>query len=254
MNTTIRHQSVATSVPLRTHATQAIDSPKAPRTPWRMRRAAGLALGVVVGLLLGLACGSKANAQTVYRIVGPDGKVSFSDQPPADAKHVKPVGGAAGAEAATTRSALPFELQQVVGKYPVTLYSSNGCSPCDSGRNLLKARGIPYTEKSVITPEDVVAFGRISKESALPLLTIGGQQVRGYSETEWTQYLDAAGYPRQSILPASYRQGAATPLVPLKTAAESPALVNPADATAPAPQRRPVPVKPADTNPAGIRF
>jgi glutaredoxin len=201
---------------------------------------------------MGLACGSKANAQTVYRIVGPDGKVSFSDQPPADARNAKPMGGAAGADAATSRTVLPYELQQVAAKYPVTLYSGNSCGPCDNGRALLARRGIPYTEKTVITNEDITSFSRISKENALPLLTIGGQQLKGYSETEWGQYLDAAGYPKQSALPASYRQPGPTPFVPLKIAPQ--AATSDSDAPQKPTPRKPVPVKPADSNPAGIRF
>ena len=51
-------------------------------------------------------------AQPVYRIVGPDGKVTFSDKPPAEssAKVTTPT-AAAGRGAAG--AALPFELRQV---------------------------------------------------------------------------------------------------------------------------------------------
>ena len=203
-----------------------------------------------------------AHAQGVYRIVGPDGKVTFSDKPPPDAK--PPAGPAAAGGAGTTasRPALPYELQQLAGKYPVTLYSANGCGPCDSGRALLTKRGIPFTEKTVNTNEDLTAFARISKENAIPLLMIGGQAVKGYSDSEWSSYLDAAGYPKQSVLPASYRPAAAEPLSPLKTAAEAPART---DAAAPAnsghqqppaeTRRRPPPAPAVNpNNPAGIRF
>lgn len=204
-----------------------------------------------------------AHAQGVYRIVGPDGKVTFSDKPPPDAK--PPAGPAAAGGAGTTasRPALPYELQQLAGKYPVTLYSANGCGPCDSGRALLTKRGIPFTEKTVNTNEDLTAFARISKENAIPLLMIGGQAVKGYSDSEWSSYLDAAGYPKQSVLPASYKPAAAEPLSPLKTAAQAPA---PTDAgpegttgsearpsTPPRP-RTPPPPSTNPNNPAGIRF
>jgi len=95
------------------------------------------------------------------------------------------------------------------------------------------------------------------------LLTIGGQSIKGYSDGEWTSYLDAAGYPKQSALPPSYRPAAAEPLSPLKTAAQAPApagtdTANPTGAdTKPAPTQRPrPPLPPASntSNPAGIRF
>lgn len=213
--------------------------------------------------LMALACvsawGLSAHAQPVYRIVGPDGKVTFSDKPPADAKPAATAGGTS--RPTDNKPALPYALQQIAGKYPVTLYSSTGCGPCDSGRILLTQRGIPFTEKTVNTNEDLTAFGRISKENALPLLMIGGQAVKGYSDSEWSSYLDAAGYPKQSTLPASYRASPAEPLSPLKTAAEGAARTDAATPTAtapdapaaPPPRKRPLPA--TDTsNPAGIRF
>jgi glutaredoxin len=215
--------------------------------------------------LLALACvaawGLSAHAQPVYRVVGPDGKVTFSDKPPADAKPAATAGG--GSRPTDNKPALPYELQQLAGKYPVTLYSANGCGPCDSGRALLTKRGIPFTEKTVNTNEDLTAFGRISKENALPLLMIGGQAVKGFSDSEWSSYLDAAGYPKQSALPASYKPAAAEPLSPLKTAAQAPAPsdAGPAGTTAsetrPSIPPRPRPAAPPATNPnnpAGIRF
>ena len=187
-----------------------------------------------------------ALAQGVYRIVGPDGRVTFSDQPPTEA----PARSAGGPSAASTGgSQLPYELRQVASRYPVTLYTSKDCAPCNSGRNLLNARGIPYSEKTVSSPEDGEALKRLNSDGSLPLLTIGGQQIKGYSDNEWTQYLDAAGYPKQSQLPSSYRRPAASPLVAIKPAETS---VPRAATTAPAPAA--VPVAPPVTNPAGIRF
>lgn len=213
----------------------------------------------VAVLALGTAAGA-AGAQ-VYRIVGPDGKVTFSDKPPVAAG----TQGAPGAVAASSGgsaggSSLPFELRQVASRYPVTFYAGPNCVPCGAGRAYLSQRGIPFTEKSVSSAEDIEALTRLGGGSgALPLLTIGAQQLKGYSELEWAQFLDAAGYPRTSQLPASYRPPAATPLVvaqpvaPDNTAAAPQA--DPAAAQAPArtPTRSAAPA-PGGSNPAGITF
>lgn len=204
------------------------------------------ALGAVLLLTLSLA-----QAQTVYRIVGPDGKVTFSDKPPVTASNVSAI-EAGGKASGSNGPALPFELRQVVGKYPVTLYTASNCAPCGSGRALLTGRGIPVTEKTVNTAEDAQALQRISGENSLPFLTIGGQQIRGFSDPEWTQYLDAAGYPKASVLPPQYRRPAATALVAIQKPA--PAAQAPENQTQPgsaAPLRTP-----ADnsSNPAGIKF
>jgi glutaredoxin len=202
-----------------------------------------VALGLVVGLvsLSGLA-------QGVYRIVGPDGRVSFSDQPQPSANARPVTGNASGASASGAQ--LPFELRQISSRYPVTLYTSAECAPCNSGRNLLNARGIPYTEKTLSTAEDAEALKRLTGQASLPFLTIGSQQIKGYSDGEWTQFLDAAGYPKQSALPPGYRRAAATPLVAVQAAA-GPAPSAPAQQ--PAASTEP-PVAPAASNPAGIRF
>ncbi|MDZ4400496.1 MAG: glutaredoxin family protein, partial [Hydrogenophaga sp.] len=125
-----------------------------------------------------------ALAQGVYRIVGPDGRVSYSDQPPpaTNTRPVAPAPSAAGGASAQ----LPFELRQVSNRYPVTLYTSSECAPCNSGRNLLNARGIPYAEKTIGTNEDAEALKRLSGQVSLPFLTIGSQQIKGYSDSEWT--------------------------------------------------------------------
>ena len=61
-----------------------------------------------------VALGATAHAQTVYRIVGADGKVTFSDKPPATLGQGKVVGTGVGASGAASAVNLPFELRQVV--------------------------------------------------------------------------------------------------------------------------------------------
>ena len=213
-----------------------------------------LSAPLLASLLLMLACAS-AQAQGVYRIVGPDGKVSFSDRPPPDAPAPQATRNATTAAAgANSNDALPYDLKQIVARFPVTLYTGSDCAPCTSARNLLVSRGVPFTERTVSTNEDIDALQRLSGSSSLPFGTIGGQQLAGFSDTEWMQYLDAAGYPKQSQLPSNYRRPAAAPLVAVKAAVPA-AAPKPA---APAAQRErpPAPVNdgPTPSNPAGIRF
>lgn len=204
-------------------------------------------------LLLGVAA---AQAQSVYRIVAPDGKVTFSDKPPANPATVNVTG--AGVKALATRpedSVLPFELRQSMARYPVTLYSGPGCVPCNAGRLLLQGRGVPYAEFNVSSNADVEALARISGDNSLPFLTIGGQKIKGFSQTEWTQFLNAANYPAASRLPSGFSFAAAKPLVTTQqaeTVAEAPP---PAAAAAPSGAAAPLAAPPpAATNPAGIKF
>lgn len=196
-------------------------------------------------------------AQQVYRIMEPDGKVTFSDQPPSPISNAKVSATPVGPAGDAAPVALPFELRQIAAKYPVTLYTGDNCAPCGAGRSLLTSRGIPFTEKTVTTNEDGQALQRLSGDISLPLMTIGSQQLKGFSDAVWTQFLNAAGYPASSVLPASYRHPPPTPLVAIASApAATPATGASTGATtqkeiAESPAR---PAAPSADNPAGIRF
>ena len=232
-----------------TNPTNAHDAPNA-------RRFLATAVAVLA-IAAGLA--PSVSAQQVYRIIGPDGKVSFSDQPPPAASNAKATtsSGSSSGKSGAPGGTLPYELRQIANKFPVTLYTSDNCAPCASARSFLAGRGIPFTEKTIVSPEDGKALQRLSGGATLPFATIGAQQLNGFSDVEWTQFLNAAGYPAASVLPPGYRQAAATPLV---TVAAAPAAVPTAANTAATAPTRPAapaatapPATPAN-NPAGIKF
>ncbi len=205
-----------------------------------------------------LAFSSQISAQQLYRSIGPDGKVTFSDQPPSAAANTKVTTGRGGAfneAGASGNAALPFELRAVAQRFPVTLYTAKDCSACEAGRNFLRARGVPFAERTVDSSEDAASLRRLSGDTSLPFATIGGQQLKGFSDAEWSQFLDAAGYPKTSQLPAAYRNSAATPLVARAAPASAPAPAS----SAPAPAQTPAaptaaPPAASPSNPAGIRF
>ena len=190
---------------------------------------------------------SDVNAQQIYRIVAPDGRITFSDNKTLD-PNARTATAIAMPGSAADNSALPFELRQAASRYPVTLYTGPGCAPCLAGRALLTERGIPFTEKTVTSQEDIEALKRLAGSASLPFLTIGGQQLKGLSEVEWVQFLDAAGYPKTSQLPSGYTPPAATALVTAQQP-QAPARAAPAPRAA---ARDPA-APPAD-NPAGITF
>ncbi len=196
-----------------------------------------------------------AAAQTVYRIVGPDGKVTFSDRAP-DAQTAPDIANGRRSSGGGGGSSLPYELQQIATRFPVVLYTGSDCAPCASARNLLIGRGVPFTERTVSTNEDIDALQRLSGSTSLPFGTIGSQQLSGFSDVEWAQYLDAAGYPRQSQLPPTYRRPPAAPLVAAKpAAAPAPGAARaPAPPPAPASAPSPAPGTRTPANPAGIQF
>jgi glutaredoxin len=190
-----------------------------------------------------------APALAQYKVVLPDGSVTYTDRPPlstnARITSLNRKGTASTSEASPDTSNLPLELRQAVQRYPVTLYTGVDCAPCEAGRRALQQRGIPFSEKRVTSEDDASALERAVGGRTVPALTIGAQPLRGYSETDWTVFLDAAGYPRESRLPKNWQAPAPQALT------ERTALAKP---TVPArPEAPPATPNPPET-PSGTRF
>ena len=187
--------------------------------------------------------GAASPAWSQYKVVNPDGSVTYTDRPPIAANvRITSMGRLGRSTAAATEPGLPAELRTPTQRHPVTLYTSNSCTPCDTGRQLLQTRGVPYTERRIVTEDDAAALERLVGGRTVPALTIGAQPLRGLSEADWSSYLDAAGYPRDNRLPRGWQPPVVTPLVERATpaaaptaAAEPPRPAAPPEAVAPAP-------------------
>jgi glutaredoxin len=164
---------------------------------------------------LGLCALAAAPSWALYKVVGPDGRVTYTDRPPQEqgsgAGRVSSVSTGGGGAASST-AALPLELRQATQRFPVTLYTTAACDPCEAARQLLRKRGVPYTERQVLTPADAEALFKLTGGREAPAASIGTQVMRGYSADLWNSYLDAAAYPKESKLPRSYSWASPTPL------------------------------------------
>ena len=187
--------------------------------------------------LLALAlCGAASGALAQYKIVAPDGSVTYTDKPPVGAAPAPRATGNAGG------GGLPYATRQAMGKYPVTLYAGRNCAPCDHARQYLRDHGVPYSEYSVVSNQDGEALKSRFGGTTLPVITVGSQPLKGYNSADLGATLEAAGYPAQAHL-AGYAWPAAVPLAP----------PSPKKASAPAPAPTPAPA-PAPASGGGIQF
>lgn len=206
---------------------------------------------VVLSLLLAaFACLVTTPAWALYKVVGPDGRITYTDRAPSDkpAQAIKANGATASTEG------LPYEVQRVVSRYPVSLFTGPKCNACDAARQMLKERGVPFVEKTVATPDDARAYLKQESTDQLPSARIGQKQLVGYSQAEWVSYIDAAGYPAKSVLPLNYRQPEATPLAPIAPIAPGGAKASSAPATRAPPGTDTNNNAPAGSSPPGFRF
>lgn len=173
--------------------------------------------------ILMLLCVGSANAQ-LYKWVGPDGKVTYSDAPPPSA--ATKVETKSLTTAGVNTSDLPYEVAEATKAHPVTLYTTRDCAPCDEGRRLLTTRGIPFVEKTVNSNDDIAQYKQAGGDGQLPLLTVGKFRERAFEAGSWNNILTTAGYPESSKLPKSYRNPPAQAAAPVVPAEEKRATVS----------------------------
>lgn len=194
--------------------------------------------------LFACAIGLPLAASAQYRWIDADGKVAFGDAAPAGAKDVQRL-GQAPTSAAAANADLPYELRIAVERFPVTLYTTANCAPCESARAFLRQRGVPHAERTVSFKEEAERMQRDGLGTSFPVATVGRQTQRGFDAAAWTVVLDASGYPAQSRLPPNWKHAAAQPLIePLKQAAATAPPLNPDEPPPEIPRGQQTPDKP----------
>ncbi len=190
-------------------------------------------------------------SHALYKVIDAKGNVTFTDRAPVAVPGARITPLSAAGTATTAEASLPLELRQAVTRYPVTLYTTTECEPCDAARQLLRQRGIPHAERQVQTGTDAEALQKLSGGREAPTLMIGSQALRGFLAELWQSYLDSAGYPRESRLPPNYQPAAATPMTERRDTG-SPAR-RPGAEPEPAAEEPAEPASPGAA-PGGIRF
>lgn len=149
----------------------------------------------LLGLLIFLGC-SGANAEEYFRSIDQLGKVHYGDTPLANAAEVEKLRAQSNPQLNNT---LPFETKRAVEKFPVTLYSAENCgNGCIMARDLFNQRGVPYTEKILVTSDEIAAFKKVSGSDGLPTISIGTLWLKGFLAQQWHTELNKAGYPKSA--------------------------------------------------------
>ncbi len=120
------------------------------------------------------------NAQSLYKSIGPNGKVIYSNHPPAGAHIEKklefddlPSSQVHPQSESTDSVDLPTD--------DVVLYAAAWCGYCRKAKAYLASKGINYKEIDIDTGYGSKAFARVGNGQGIPLLFASGQRVQGYS-------------------------------------------------------------------------
>jgi glutaredoxin len=146
----------------------------------------------LAGALLAVAA---ASAQTVYKSVGPDGKVVYSDHAPATGRLEKTM------KFELQSSALPASAASYMERFRkahpdnafhpanaaqapargVTLYSAVWCGYCRRAKAWLAEHAVAYTDIDIDAPGGAEALAQAGGGTGIPVLVVDGRPLGGFS-------------------------------------------------------------------------
>ena len=133
---------------------------------------------LLVCLLLAPASGAD-----IYRWTDAEGRIHYSDKPPADrkAKQVRvPVQSISG-------PATP-------ARQPVQIFTTAWCGYCRKAKAQLAARGVPYREIDVEETDSGRREFAALRGRGVPVILVGSQRMDGYDANGLDAMLSGAGY------------------------------------------------------------
>ncbi len=153
-------------------------------------------------LALAAACvlATPARGETLYKTIGADGRVEYTDRPPAQGKAVKTLNFADLPATPLPESVLRYreELQKSLkdrlanaGKRSgePQLFTAVWCGYCRKAKSYLAQRGVAFREHDIDTPDGQLAFAQAGNASGIPLLLLGEQRVQGFSAAAYDALL-----------------------------------------------------------------
>ncbi len=138
-------------------------------------------------------------ADMLYKSVGPDGTVTYSDKPLAGGQVEKTLEYTPGPSSPLPDYVLRYkeELEQqakqrAAGAQPTDdtpqLFTASWCGFCRKAEAYLAGKGISYTEHDIETPDGMAALVRAGGGRGVPILAWRGKRVQGFSETSYDAF------------------------------------------------------------------
>ena len=158
-------------------------------------------------------------AAQLYQWKDAQGRTVYSDQPPPPSIRSSQQKSFKGSFIEVGES---YTVKTAREKHPVTLYASACGLPCDQARQLLTARGIPFSSKDPqASPEAQAELQKLTGQLRVPVLVVGSDKIDGFETGQWQAMLDKAGYPK-TPMPGARPVPAAQPATPAAAPAPAP--------------------------------
>lgn len=126
-------------------------------------------------------------AQNLYKSIGPDGKVVYSDRPPAEGRLEKTMQFKNLPSTSLSADQLEKMRRQNAGSQAAipsgqaVIYTTAWCGYCKKAKSYMSSKGISYREVDIETDHGLAAYAKAGGGKGVPLLQYRGQSVQGFS-------------------------------------------------------------------------
>ncbi len=148
---------------------------------------------IAVILVLGALLSTAVLAQSLYKSIGPDGKVVYSDHPPTGGRVVKtmqfnnlPSSSLSAAKLEQVRRQKASK-QAAIASDQAVIYTTSWCGYCKKAKAYMASKGISYREVDIETESGLAAYAQAGGGEGVPLLQYRGETVRGFSVEGYDQ-------------------------------------------------------------------
>jgi len=127
----------------------------------------------------------------IYKWVDAEGKVQFSDQPPAQTEseeiRLAPINTYRGVDVEEYQTP---DTNGQRGRRPkqVVMYSAPWCGICTRARRFFQAEGIPFQERDIENSRSARREWERMNASGVPVILVGGKRMNGFSEDQFQDF------------------------------------------------------------------
>ena len=158
----------------------------------------------IIARFIFLLAATSAQAETLYKVIGTDGRVTYTDRLPADAKSATALKFADAPVTSLPESVLknqaelakgmqnqPAQAKKIDASGPTTLFSASWCGYCTQAKVYLRTKGIAFRELDIDTPAGGRAYFEAGGQRGVPLIMADGKRLSGFSTGAYDHFFAA---------------------------------------------------------------
>ena len=155
-------------------------------------------------LFIFLCAATSVYAETLYKVIGVDGRVTYTDLPPADRRSTLELKFTDAPVTSLPESVLKNQAEFAKGMQnqsaqakkidvsgPTTLFSASWCGYCTQAKVYLRTKGIAFRELDIDTPAGGCAYFEAGGQRGVPLIMVAGKRLSGFSTGAYDHFFAA---------------------------------------------------------------